>query len=394
MRIVIISDWFSEKMGYAENCLPKAIAALGHEVHLITSNVQTYFNSPIYKTSYEPFLGPGIVKCGVKEYDGYTLHRLQHGYWRGRLRIRGLLNKVQAIRPQIVQTFDAFSPSTYDLVLGRLLYGYKLFLESHMHASVFPPARQCSGIRNRFKWLLYAATLGRLVSIASEKCYPISQDAADIVIRFFGMRPSKVEIVSLGVDTDLFYPIRDDVSASQRRQLRQQLGYSNGDIVCIYSGRFTEDKNPLCLAKAIDELVGRGEPFRGLFIGNGPQSAVVSTCRGCQLHPFVPTRELPPLYRASDIGVWPKQESTSQLDAAACGLPLVVSNHLYVRERIEGNGLMYEENNSGDLAEKLRSLSNKNVRIQMGALGAKKMREKYSWEQIAIQRIKDYQEAM
>lgn len=36
MQIAIVSDWFSEKMGYAENFLPKAMASLGHEVHLVT----------------------------------------------------------------------------------------------------------------------------------------------------------------------------------------------------------------------------------------------------------------------------------------------------------------------------------------------------------------------
>jgi hypothetical protein len=57
MRIAIISDWFSEKMGYAENCLPKALASLGHEVHLITSNVQPYFNSPNYRETYDLLSG-------------------------------------------------------------------------------------------------------------------------------------------------------------------------------------------------------------------------------------------------------------------------------------------------------------------------------------------------
>ncbi len=70
MRIVLISDWFAEKMGYAENCLPKALAALGHEVHLVTSIGQVYFNSPSYSATYEEFLGPAVVPAGVKAWDG------------------------------------------------------------------------------------------------------------------------------------------------------------------------------------------------------------------------------------------------------------------------------------------------------------------------------------
>ena len=36
---------------------------------------------------------------------------------------------------------------------------------------------------------------------------------------------------------------------------------------------------------------------------------------------IVPVRKLGGFFRAADIGVWPTQESTSMLDAAACALP-------------------------------------------------------------------------
>src|SRR5512141_1345098 len=98
MRIVLISDWFAEKMGYAENCLPRALAALGHEVHLITSNAQPYFDKPLYEKTYEPFIGPGIVAVGKKETDGYTLHRLPYGRVMGRLRIQGLIGFLRTLR--------------------------------------------------------------------------------------------------------------------------------------------------------------------------------------------------------------------------------------------------------------------------------------------------------
>ncbi len=76
MKIVILSNWFSERMGYIENCLPKALAKQGHEVHVISSTAQVYYNSPDYKNVYEPFLGKNIQEVGVKQVDGYTLHRI------------------------------------------------------------------------------------------------------------------------------------------------------------------------------------------------------------------------------------------------------------------------------------------------------------------------------
>src|SRR5262245_59831017 len=133
MRIVLISDWFAEKMGYAENCLPKALAALGHDVHLVTSNVQPYFDSPMYKETYEPFLGPAAVPCEEKPHQGYMLHRLPHSRLGGQLRIKGLYSKLARLKPQIVQTFDTIAWSTCEAALAKIRLGYKFFLESHFH---------------------------------------------------------------------------------------------------------------------------------------------------------------------------------------------------------------------------------------------------------------------
>ena len=396
MKITFVSDWFAEKMGYAENCLPKAVAKLGLEVHLVTSNVQPYYDQSLYKETYEPFIGPALVSCQVKPWNGFTLHRLPLAKWRGRRRIKGLVAALATLRPEIVQTFDLFALTTYEMAFAKMWLGYKLFHESHIHASVFPPATERMGLDPRVKWFAYAATLGRFVSLLSAKCYPISPDAADIVTRFFGFQKPKTTVRSLGVDTDLFSPIADDAARQARRQLRQQLGFAPEEIVCIYTGRFSDDKGPLLLAQAIARLVARGEPVRGLFVGSGKQSDVeaIRACPGCVAHPFVPAQELPPFYRVAEIGVWPKQESTSQLDAAACGLPIIVSHRVQVRERVDGNGLFYEEGDSDDLARQIRQLFDPAVRQQMGESGARKIREQFSWDRIARERVRDYEIAL
>ncbi len=396
MKIAFVSDWFAEKMGYAENCLPKAVAKLGHEVHLVTSNIQPYFDQPMYKETYEPFIGPAQVACQVKPLNGFTLHRLPHTQWRGRRRIKGLIAALATLRPEIVQTFDVFALTTYEMAFAKMWLNYKLFHESHIHASVFPPASERIGLGRRIKWFAYAATLGRFVSLLSEKCYPISTDAADIVTRFLGFQASKTTVQSLGVDTDLFNPVADEAARRARAQLRQQLGFAPAEIVCIYTGRFSNDKGAVILAQAIARLVARGELFRGLFVGNGKLSDVESirACPGCVVHPFVPAQELPLFYRSAEVGVWPRQESTSQLDAAACGLPIIVSNRVQVRERVDGNGLFYEEGNADNLARQIYRLSDPAVRIQMSEYGTKKVREHFSWDCIARKRVRDYEMAL
>ncbi|MCX7049584.1 MAG: glycosyltransferase family 4 protein [Candidatus Sumerlaeota bacterium] len=396
MKIAVITDWFSEKMGYAENCLPKALAALGHEVHVITSNGQVYFNAPMYKATYEQYIGPPIVECGTKALDGYTLHRLPHAMRNGEIQICGLLRLLRALRPDIVQTFDFGSRTTRAAAIAKPWLRYKLFMESHVHASVYHSHQPPKNPGGRIIYHTLFAFWSRWISWISERCYPIAEDCAEIMIRDYHYDKKKIVICSLGVDTDLYHPAGDETSLKARAAYRERLGFADSDVVCIYTGRFSKDKGPHCLAGAVGILAAQGKPYRGLFVGAGSDedAQFIQSNPGCVIHPFVPARDLPPFYWASDIGVWPRQESTSQLDAAACGLPIIVSNRITVRERYEGNGLTYEENDPADLARKIESLSDAETRRRLGEHGARKMQERFSWLAIARQRIKDYEAAL
>ena len=70
MRIVFVTQFFSKGMGYTENMLPKFLSKLGHEVLVLTSDLQVYGNSLKYKSNYQSFLGE--ANCGevVENYQG------------------------------------------------------------------------------------------------------------------------------------------------------------------------------------------------------------------------------------------------------------------------------------------------------------------------------------
>lgn len=232
------------------------------------------------------------------------------------------------------------------------------------------------------------------MSTVTERCYAATGDCAEVATRFYGMPEGKVVVVPLGVDTENFCPARTPAERENRAQLRHELGFSDADLVCIYTGQFTDAKNPIVLAQAIAQLRAQGMQVRGLFIGNGPQNAAIAESTGCTVLPFMPHRQLPAYYRAAEIGVWPTQESMSMLDAAACALPIIVNDTLLARERIDGNGITYRLNNVADLAQKVRSLSDPERRRQLGSVGARRMVERFSWDSIARQRLADYEAAV
>ncbi|MEQ9552807.1 MAG: glycosyltransferase family 4 protein [Coleofasciculus sp. G3-WIS-01] len=397
MRIVLIAETFSKNMGYLGNILPKYLARLGVDVHMIAMDLPHYYQMKDFKETYGNFTDSTVLPPGtVERYDGYTLHIQAHKRLMGYMRIVGLWDKLQTIRPDIVQSLPAIGWIPLDASLFKPVLKYKLFTGSHTAASCFPLAKRQTPFwhRERLKCFVTRTILGRLVSLATEKCYAPTKDCAEIAWRFFGVEQHKVEVMHLGVDTDFFFPAISDATVQERKALRQRLGFGENDVVCIYTGKFTEEKNALILAKAISQLRSMGEAFCGLFIGNGLQKKLIQTHSSCRILDFMPFSELAPYYRAADIGVWPTNESTSMLDAAACGIPIIVSDGIVYREHVEGNGLVYKMNDLDDLVRVLLHLHNFKERKQLGSFGSEKMLKEFSWYSVAKRRLKEYEAAL
>jgi len=391
MKIAIIADWYSDDMGYAENYLPMALGRLGHEVHLLTSNFQVYANSPKYDQIYRSKLGERQVSEGVWKKQFFTLHRLRGWISPVGVHVVGLDSVLRRLRPDIVYCFEINSPSTGVAARHRRTIGYGLFCESRLHASVFPPP---SRILSRIKLWLKNSLVGVADVIDNvERFYPIAPDVQRIITQHFGVPSEKCSLSSLAVETDIFSPRRD---AARIAAFRSKLGLSEGDLLCVYTGRLTPGKGPLVLGKAVDLLQRRGsKEVRGLFVGEGEESyrKQISECSGCMIHPFVKPAELADIFRSADVGVWPLQESTSQLDAMACGLPIIVNDTVNDPLRLGECSLTFSKDSPEALAGRILELRDPARRAAMGRIAAARIAEQGSWDALARKRAHDFEVA-
>lgn len=85
-RIALVNNYFSERMGYADVCLARALSHLGHEVHVVASDGQPVLRPPgVSLQAYQPFLGPPTVPVGTTEVEGFKVHRRPHQHIHGRI---------------------------------------------------------------------------------------------------------------------------------------------------------------------------------------------------------------------------------------------------------------------------------------------------------------------
>jgi len=389
---MFVSAFYSEGMGYSENSLPKALASLGHEVHVVTSDLNVYGNDPGYNQTYRSFLGEAKQPLGTFDSVGYKVHRLKSVNAFGYIYIKNLRRMIVELSPDIVQVTEIASLNTFKLALLKPFFKFKLYTESHQHLSVVKPY-VINPKLNILKNIIYKLTRtlpSYLASLLIEKCYAIAPDCVEVANKYYGVPISKIKLQPLGTDTILFHPLLTEQDKNKREEIRLSLGLKENDILCIYTGRFTKDKDPLILAKAVDNLSRSGHNFYSLFIGEGVQKTEIEAQNNAKILEFMRHVELADFYRASDIGVWPKQESMSMLDAASTGLPLVVTDSIGEFKRVDGNGYVYQDGSIDDLAEKLLNMANRSLRDQMGRNGAVKMKESYSWINVASNIEKDY----
>jgi glycosyltransferase involved in cell wall biosynthesis len=397
MKVVIIHEVFVEKMGYAGICIPKEMVKQGIEVHYITAGLPPYYYMSDSKKTYGDFVEDRTnIQNSTKIFDGIQVHFLPHRKTVGGIKLLGLKEKIAAIRPDVVQTFNHISLYSLEAAFAKPALGYKLFTGNHTTASVYPLAQRNSHWwePDRIKEFLLRGLPGRFISSRIELCHGATEDCSDVAVRFFGVPETKITTIPLGVDTDVFHPSADAGEIAAATALRLSLGVRDDEIMCVYTGRFSEEKNPLLLAQAVETLRRAGHPYRSVFFGEGTQHDEIAACEGATIHAFVPYTELGALYRAADIGVWPTQESTSMIDAAACGLPTIVNDTIVATERIDGNGITYRLNDKADLERALLDLRSPERRAELGAHGARKMREGYSWEALVARRLGDYRRAL
>lgn len=396
MRIVIISQYYSEGMGYTENLLPKALAALGHEVHVVASTLQVYGNHAGYKESYESFLGAAERTPGSSHIDGYKLHRLAY-YTRGRyVGLRGLGRFLGHLRPEVVQFIQIAGLDALTLLPRLVRSEWATFTECHQHASIAwrPEGSAVRRILGQF-WYRTTRTLPAwLVHRRVERCFAIAPDCVQVAVEMYGVPREKIVLLPLGTDTELFHPCNTGPEAAARERVRIGLSVGPDEILTIYTGRFSTDKNPLLLARAVELLRRAGRPVKAIFVGSGVQENEIKSIPGCTVLGFKKHIELAEIYRAADLGVWPSQESMSMLDAAASGLPLLVSNRMGEQDRILGNGATYREGDVNSLAEAVWSHNDSNLRRKMARVGRDKMLCSYSWKVHADARIAYYMNAL
>ena len=292
------------------------------------------------------------------------------------------LGRLYQFHPDVIfSTQEPWSLSGFQAIcLSRLLKAPLVFQTNQNIKKTYPVP---------FSWI------ERLSYRTAKIALAFSEEARQVMIEKGLKHPSKV--VPYGTDISLF---QQQPNIALRKKLRLQ-----NKTVLGYIGRIVKEKGLDTLVEAM-QIIHAQEPLGEiavLVVGAGTEEDALKASiqkAGLQSH-FVFAGAVPHLQAAEymnciDIFVLPSRTTPSWkeqfgrviIEALACGIPVVGSDsgQIPVLLRETGGGLIFQEGNAEDFAEKLLSLHHDPARRSfLGQAGQGTVRRCYTYEAVAGQ---------
>lgn len=218
----------------------------------------------------------------------------------------------------------------------------------------------------------------------------VSENSSHDIARDHHVSPSKMHVVPVGVDPDLFRPLPEVTRQS-------------GHLITTASADVTM-KGLTYLLEAVAKLRTEREDIHLTVIGRkkeGGASARTIDELGLADHitwvTGVPDQRIVELYAEAELAVVPSLYegfSLPAIEAMSCGIPLVATTGGALPEVVGADGdtaLVVPPGDAGALAAKIRTaLDDPELRDRIGAAGRERVRSHWSWRHTAIRTVEQY----
>lgn len=231
----------------------------------------------------------------------------------------------------------------------------------------------------------------------AKKIITISNYTKDNLIKYFGIRPEKIEVNYLGISQE--FKIIQDQAILQTIKNK----YIITKPFIFYVGVWRDHKNLTGLIKAFEILKSEQQLDYQLVLGGKSdpkypeimQAINDSKFKNDIITPgFVPDSDLPPLYNASKLFVLPsfcEGFGLVALEACACGVPVAASNTTSLPEILEDAALYFDPSKPEEIASQINKILTSPELYQDLKTRGLKQKEKYGWQNCAKKTLTIYQ---
>lgn len=249
--------------------------------------------------------------------------------------------------------------------------------------------------------MFYGRVVARKLAQRQDQIITVSQATAQDVLRYFGVPEERLRVIPNGVDHTRFFP---GSRATARKQVAEQHGLHRPFF--LYVARLEHPgKNHVQLIEAFNrfkmetrsewQLAFAGSDWHG---AKAIHAAIQQSPFASDIHclGFVTENDLPDLYRAADVFVYPSLFEGFGLppaEAMACGCPVICSTRGALGEVVGDAAATVNPEDAGSLQQQMTRLAtDEGLREQLRGTGLNQAR-RFDWQKAATATFEVYERA-
>lgn len=387
MRVGIFTEaWepYISGLVTSEVMLKNALEKLGHEVYVVTANLESFTYE--YNERERIYKIPGIP-TGI--YDS---------------RLTGIypikaINMIKSWDLDVIHSQTEFAIGTFARIFAKqfdipIVHTYHTMYEDYVH---YITKGYFDGISKKIVEYLtkfYCDKTIQELIVPTKKTYDLFKEKYKY--------ERNVHIIPTGIEIERFY--KENIELSKINNKKTELGITSNDLVVLFVGRVASEKSIDFLINNHNDLLKKNKNIKLLIVGDGPdleeykklakknkiENKVIFTGK-------VPWEDIPIYYNLSDIFVTASHTETQGLtvvEAMAASLPVVALDDESFRNTvIDGlTGYLFKTKKEY-INRMLELIKDSEKRIKMGNQGRINS-ESYSSKYFAERVLKVYELAL
>lgn len=338
MRIGIFTETYTPYISglvTSEVMLKKGLEKLGHEVYVVTANLESFHYE--YDEDEHVLKVPGI-KTGIYDSRLTSVYPLK------------AVNKIKSWNLDVIHSQTEFAIGTFARLLAfqldiPLVHTYHTMYEDYIHYITKGYFNKSSKKIVEYLTLFYCDKTATELIVPTKKTYDLFKEKYQV--------DRNIHIIPTGIELERFYT--ENIDSKQLTYLKRKYKIKKDDFVALFIGRLAQEKNVVFLLDVMKELSSKLPKLKMLIVGDGPDYQEYSDIiKNANLEDKiimtgkVPWEKVPYYYHLSDIFLTSSHTETQGLtviEAMASGIvPICIEDESFRNTVIDGlNGRIFND---------------------------------------------------
>lgn len=337
MRIGIFTETYAPYISglvTSEIMLKKGLEKLGHEVYVVTANLESFHYE--YDEKEKILRIPGIP-TGIYDSRLTAVYPLK------------AVNMIKNWNLDVIHSQTEFAIGTFARLMAYqldipLVHTYHTMYEDYVHYITKGYFNKSSKKVVEYLTLFYCDKTASELIVPTKKTYDLFKEKYQV--------DRNIHIIPTGIEIERFY--KENLDAKKIEALKKKENISKDDFTLIFIGRLGQEKNVVFLLDVMKELVPKYPNLKLLIVGDGPDfDEYKNLCKKYKIENNVimtgkvAWEEVPYYYQLADLFITASKTETQGLtviEAMAAGVPpICIEDESFLTVLVDGlNGRIFK----------------------------------------------------